>query len=139
MWRLGGGGSDHGGSSSTLPASLDVLRRCPAVGGRLEVYLDGGCAEAGRGDRAGPWAGEGSSAGPTCTRSRQRRGRVRRALELLSVEMRNAMTLLGTPELGSVTRYSRVTGAHQAGSSPDDLCAWVAGRAFRKRTVRGRL
>jgi isopentenyl diphosphate isomerase/L-lactate dehydrogenase-like FMN-dependent dehydrogenase len=29
---------------------------------------------------------------------------VRRALELLSVEMRNAMTLLGTPDLGSVTR-----------------------------------
>jgi len=28
----------------------------------------------------------------------------RRALELLSVEMRSAMTVLGSPDLGSVTR-----------------------------------
>ncbi|MEA2566690.1 MAG: 4-hydroxymandelate oxidase [Actinomycetota bacterium] len=100
--------SNHGGRQlDRCPASLDVLEEVvTAVGGRLEVYLDGGVRRGGDVVIALALGAQGVFIGRPYLYALAAGGEdgVRRALELLSVEMRNAMTLLGTPDLGSVTR-----------------------------------
>src|SRR5712671_2017223 len=99
--------SDHRGRQlDRCPASLDVLEEVvTAVGGRLEVYLDGGVRRGGDVVIALALGARGVLVGRPYLYALAAGGEdgVRRALELLSVEMRNAMTLLGTPDLGSVT------------------------------------
>jgi L-lactate dehydrogenase (cytochrome) len=100
--------SNHGGRQlDRCPASLDVLEEVvTAVGGCLEVYLDGGVRRGGDVVIALALGARGVFIGRPHLYAVAAGGEdgVRRALELLSVEMRNAMTLLGTPDLGSVTR-----------------------------------
>ena len=101
--------SNHGGRQlDRCPASLDVLEEvATAVGGRLEVYLDGGVRRGGDVVIALALGARGVFIGRPYLYALAGGGEdgVRRSLELLSVEMRNAMTLLGTPDLGSVTAH----------------------------------
>jgi isopentenyl diphosphate isomerase/L-lactate dehydrogenase-like FMN-dependent dehydrogenase len=100
--------SNHGGRQlDTMPATADVLAACvDAVAGRAEVYVDGGIRRgtdvlaalalgatavfAGR-----PWLyalADGGEAGVVA------------AAQLMRDELENAMALLGTPTVASITR-----------------------------------
>jgi len=136
--------SNHGGRQlDRCPASLDVLEEVvTAVGGRLEVYLDGGVRRGGDVVITLALGARGVFIGRPYLYALAAGGEdgVRRARAAVGGDAqrhdaaRHPRPRVGHPLTG------RVTGAHQAGSSRrTTLPVALRGRAFRKRTVRGRL
>jgi 4-hydroxymandelate oxidase len=100
--------SNHGGRQlDRSPATLDVLEEVAgAVGGRLEVYLDGGVRRGWDALIARALGAQAVFIGRPYLYALAAGGEaaVRRALELLAAQLANAMVLLGIPDLDSVTR-----------------------------------
>ena len=100
--------SNHGGRQlDHSPASLDVLEEVvTAASGGVEVYLDGGVRRGADVLIAVALGARGVFIGRPYLFAMAAGGEagVRRALEILAAELTNAMMLLGTPDLGSITR-----------------------------------
>jgi isopentenyl diphosphate isomerase/L-lactate dehydrogenase-like FMN-dependent dehydrogenase len=100
--------SNHGGRQlDRVPASIDALEEVvTAVGGRAEVYVDGGVRRGIDVVTALALGARAAFVGRPILYALAADGEqgVSRALRLLADEVRNAMALLGTPDVASVTR-----------------------------------
>jgi isopentenyl diphosphate isomerase/L-lactate dehydrogenase-like FMN-dependent dehydrogenase len=124
-------GSNHGGRQlDRTPATIDVLGEIvTVVGGRAEVYLDGGVR---RGTDVLVALGLGARAvfvrRPHFFAPRERSGGGRRVLAIVR-DLENAMRLLGTPRIADVRRvHVRRAGTYPIGSAPLPWVRVVAGR-----------
>jgi isopentenyl diphosphate isomerase/L-lactate dehydrogenase-like FMN-dependent dehydrogenase len=100
--------SNHGGRQlDRVPATIDVLEEIvDAVGGRAEIYLDGGVRRATDVITSLALGARGVFVGRPFLYALAVDGEegVRRAFELLGTELERDMALLGTPRLDDITR-----------------------------------